>query len=60
VLPSDGRITTTLEVERVDRAPSGVLVVASASLWIDGKRIYEAHGLGVRIVPSHGLGRRPG
>jgi hypothetical protein len=24
-------------------------VVAQGSLWVDGKRIYEAQGLGVRI-----------
>jgi len=32
---------------------AGALAEASGSLWVDGKRIYEASGLGVRIVASH-------
>ena len=32
------------------REAEGVLLVANGSLWVDGRRIYEASGLGVRLI----------
>ncbi|MEE8525578.1 MAG: beta-ketoacyl synthase N-terminal-like domain-containing protein, partial [Thermoanaerobaculia bacterium] len=50
VVPTDGCITTELEIVEVERDPSGAVALADAHLWIDGKRIYSATGLGMRIV----------
>ncbi len=50
VVPTDGCITTELEIVEVVRDASGVVALADAYLWIDGKRIYSATGLGMRIV----------
>ncbi len=50
VVPSDGVITTTLEIVARGRDARGAYALATASLWIDGKRIYEATGLGVRVI----------
>ena len=45
VVPSNRLISTTLDITAVQ----GRTVKASASLWVDGKRIYEAD-IGMRIV----------
>ncbi len=50
VVPENQIITTTLEITAKGRDGNGVFAVADASLWIDGKRIYQATGLGMRIV----------
>lgn len=52
VLPQHRQIHTTLELTERGRDARGVYAIAIASLWVDGQRIYEASGLGVRIVPS--------
>jgi 3-hydroxymyristoyl/3-hydroxydecanoyl-(acyl carrier protein) dehydratase len=52
VVPKDKRITTTLEVTEVGRDEGGPFAVADASLWIDGKRIYQANGLAMRILSA--------
>jgi 3-hydroxymyristoyl/3-hydroxydecanoyl-(acyl carrier protein) dehydratase len=52
VLPEHGEVQTTLELTAVQRESSGWLLVADASLWVDGRRIYEASGLGVRLLDS--------
>jgi 3-hydroxymyristoyl/3-hydroxydecanoyl-(acyl carrier protein) dehydratase/GNAT superfamily N-acetyltransferase len=52
VLPEQRAVHTTLELSAVQREPSGWLLVADASLWVDGRRIYEASGLGVRLLES--------
>ncbi len=45
VLPHHGEVTITLQV-----AESGDdYAIAEASLWVDGERIYEASGIGVRL-----------
>ena len=41
---------TTLEITKQGVDARGVYLIASASLWADGQRIYEANGLGLRIV----------
>ncbi len=50
VLTHNRRITSTLEVTAVEREAGGVVATARGSLWVDGKRIYEADGLAMRVV----------
>jgi len=50
VIPENKLISSTLEITEIRKEENGVLAVATASLWADGKRIYEAEGLGMRIV----------
>ncbi|MBK9655586.1 MAG: hypothetical protein IPO66_08945 [Rhodanobacteraceae bacterium] len=50
VLPHHRLVHTTLEVTGRGRDQRGLYAIADASLWVDGQRIYEATGLGVRIV----------
>jgi 3-hydroxymyristoyl/3-hydroxydecanoyl-(acyl carrier protein) dehydratase len=52
ILPSDHVITTTLDIVQQGRDERGAFAVADGSLWVDGKRIYEVHGLTMRIVPG--------
>ena len=50
VVPSNNRVVVTLDVTEVGRDDAGVFAMATSSLWADGIRIYEAKGLGMRIV----------
>ena len=50
VLPQHKLVHTTLEITEQGMDARGVYLVASASLWADGQRIYEANGLALRIV----------
>ncbi|MEZ5468812.1 MAG: beta-ketoacyl synthase N-terminal-like domain-containing protein [Lysobacterales bacterium] len=50
VLPHHRQVHTTLELTELRREASGWLAMGDASLWVDGQRIYEATGLGVRAV----------
>jgi len=50
VLPQHREVHTTLEITERGRDDRGVYAIGNASLWADGQRIYEASGLGVRIV----------
>ena len=50
VLPHNRQVHTTLELTTIERDVRGVLLLGDASLWVDGMRIYEAKGLGLRIV----------
>jgi 3-hydroxymyristoyl/3-hydroxydecanoyl-(acyl carrier protein) dehydratase len=50
VIPDNHVVVVDVEITEIRREAQGVLVVAAGSLWVDGKRIYEATGLGVRIV----------
>ena len=52
VLPHHRQVHTTLEITERRRDERGVVAIANASLWVDGQRIYEASGIGVRIVAS--------
>jgi acyl transferase domain-containing protein/3-hydroxymyristoyl/3-hydroxydecanoyl-(acyl carrier protein) dehydratase/1-acyl-sn-glycerol-3-phosphate acyltransferase len=59
VVPKNRKITTTLEITERGRDERGSFARAAASLWVDGKRIYEASGVGMRIVDGGaGDGRR--
>jgi 1-acyl-sn-glycerol-3-phosphate acyltransferase len=57
-VPTDGVITTTLELTARGRDERGTWATGDLSLWIDGKRIYEATGLGARIVDGPVPGAR--
>ncbi len=50
VVPENKLVSTTLEFIEIRTDERGVLALADCSLWVDGKRIYEAKGLGMRIV----------
>ena len=50
VIPENRLITTTMEIVEEGNDERGVYAIANASLWVDGKRIYEATGLGMRMV----------
>jgi len=52
VIPDNKLISSTLEITEIRREDTAVVALASASLWVDGKRIYEADGLGMRIVSA--------
>ncbi|MCK6516165.1 polyketide synthase dehydratase domain-containing protein, partial [Myxococcota bacterium] len=50
VVPTNKLISSTLDVIEVGRDERGPYVLADASLWVDGKRIYEGKNFGMRIV----------
>jgi 3-hydroxymyristoyl/3-hydroxydecanoyl-(acyl carrier protein) dehydratase/1-acyl-sn-glycerol-3-phosphate acyltransferase len=50
VVPANQLIASSLEITEIRREDGAVLALAKASLWVDGKRIYEASDLGMRIV----------
>lgn len=50
VVPTNKKIITILDIVAKGADKEGVFVYADASLWVDGKRIYEAKNLGMRIV----------
>ncbi len=52
VVPSNRVISTTLEITEVLREPGKITAFADASLWVDGKRIYEAKHLGMRLAET--------
>ncbi|MBK8066088.1 MAG: hypothetical protein IPK27_00210 [Rhodanobacteraceae bacterium] len=52
VLPHHRQVHTTLEITDRGRDEQGVYAIARGSLWVDGQRIYEAQGIGMRIVPG--------
>src|SRR5262249_4367659 len=53
IVPENHRITVDVAITRAARDAGGALAEATGSLWVDGKRIYEASGPGVRIVAGH-------
>jgi 3-hydroxymyristoyl/3-hydroxydecanoyl-(acyl carrier protein) dehydratase/1-acyl-sn-glycerol-3-phosphate acyltransferase len=52
VVPKNRTITTELEITEVGEDARGRFAIAEAWLWVDGKRIYHAKNLGMRIVPG--------
>ncbi len=50
VVPHNELITTTMEITERGQDERGSWAVARASLWVDGKRIYEAENIGMRLV----------
>jgi 3-oxoacyl-(acyl-carrier-protein) synthase/3-hydroxymyristoyl/3-hydroxydecanoyl-(acyl carrier protein) dehydratase len=56
VVPQNRLITITMEITEQGRAAAGPFAVADASLWVDGKRIYQVVGIGMNIVDSNSHG----
>ena len=52
VLPTDGRITVELDITEHGADQRGRYAIADGWLWVDGRRIYHATGLGMRVVPE--------
>ncbi len=52
VLPHHRTVHTTIEITAAGRDERGAWATCEASLWSDGRRIYEATNLGMRIVPG--------
>ncbi len=50
VVPENLRVVADLEITRTGEDARGPFAIADGSLWVDGKRIYQASGLGMRIV----------
>jgi 3-hydroxymyristoyl/3-hydroxydecanoyl-(acyl carrier protein) dehydratase len=50
VIPDNDVVVVDVGITDVTREANATLVVAQGSLWVDGKRIYEAQGLAVRVV----------
>jgi hypothetical protein len=47
-------VHTTVDITARGRDERGEYAIADASLWVDGQRIYEAIGIGVRVVEDRG------
>ena len=58
VVPTNKIMSTTIELTEIGRDDKGPFALCTASLWVDGKRIYEASDLGMRIV-SGGVPESP-
>jgi 3-hydroxymyristoyl/3-hydroxydecanoyl-(acyl carrier protein) dehydratase len=62
VVPDNKVISTTMDIVDTGTDERGAWAVADTSLWVDGKRIYEASNLGMRIVsgatPGPGQGAK--
>ena len=58
VLPKNKLISSSLEVTSIERDEHGVIATGTASLWVDGMRIYSTENLAMRIVEG-GLETRP-
>lgn len=54
VVPENKRIETEVHITRVE----GNVAVADASLWVDGKRIYDAKNLAMRVVAGGSQARK--
>lgn len=50
VVPDNRIITTDVTITEKGHDERGPYVVGTASLWVDGKRIYEASPIGMRLV----------
>jgi 3-hydroxymyristoyl/3-hydroxydecanoyl-(acyl carrier protein) dehydratase/1-acyl-sn-glycerol-3-phosphate acyltransferase len=59
VVPENVLIGTTMEIVEVGEDERGRYALADTSLWVDGKRIYEAKRLGMRVVAGEPEAPRP-
>ncbi|GAA2105342.1 beta-ketoacyl synthase N-terminal-like domain-containing protein [Actinomadura alba] len=50
VVPGDGRVTVEVEITEIGEDGHGPYVTAEAWLWVDGRRIYQARRIGMRII----------
>jgi 3-hydroxymyristoyl/3-hydroxydecanoyl-(acyl carrier protein) dehydratase len=56
VVPTNRLITTLVELIAIDESvPGAITVRARGSLWVDGKKIYEAGPLAMRVRSGDGL-----
>jgi 3-hydroxymyristoyl/3-hydroxydecanoyl-(acyl carrier protein) dehydratase len=55
VVPENAHVTVEVEITEARVEEANPLAVANAWLWVDGKRIYAAQGLAVRIVSNGGV-----
>jgi len=54
VVPEQRRVHCTLEISALEHEADSRLLIADGSLWVDGRRIYEASGIGVRVLEGEG------
>ena len=52
VIPENDTVVVDIEATEIRREGDTVTVIGAGSLWVDGKRIYEAKGLAVRVLPG--------
>lgn len=52
VIPENDVVVADIVATEVRRENGTVTVIGGGSLWVDGKRIYEAKGLAVRVLPG--------
>ncbi len=50
VVPENDVVVVDIEATEIRREGDVVTVIGAGSLWVDGKRIYEAKGLAVRVL----------
>ena len=50
VVPTNKTVTLTVTITGSERTDTAATATATASLWCDGKRIYEIEGMSARIV----------
>lgn len=54
VLPENQRVVAEVELTETGRDDRGPFVIADGWLWVDGTRIYQVSGIGMRIVSDPG------
>jgi len=52
IQPTDGQLTVELEITATGDDDRGRYALADGWLWVDGRRIYQVVGLGIRVVPG--------
>jgi acyl transferase domain-containing protein/3-hydroxymyristoyl/3-hydroxydecanoyl-(acyl carrier protein) dehydratase len=52
IQPTDGRLTVELEITAAGQDDRGRYAIADGWLWVDGRRIYQVAGLGMRVIPG--------
>jgi acyl transferase domain-containing protein/3-hydroxymyristoyl/3-hydroxydecanoyl-(acyl carrier protein) dehydratase/1-acyl-sn-glycerol-3-phosphate acyltransferase len=58
IVPTNRKITVEMEITETGADERGPYAVAEAWLWVDGKRIYHARNLGMRIVAGEKITER--
>ena len=52
VVPASERISIEMEITAQGADDRGRYAIGTGWLWVDGLRIYQVHGLGMRVVPG--------
>ncbi len=52
VVPANERITIEMEITARGADDRGRYAIGTGWLWVDGLRIYQVRGLGMRVVPG--------